>query len=184
MFDLPPATESRSSFTVEMPSLQDKWSVGVIVGPSGSGKTTIARQAFGDRLVQHWDWPSDQSILDGFPANMGVREITQLLGSVGFSSPPAWLRPFHLLSNGEQFRVSVARSLAETSTCSVQGMPEMAVVDEFTSVVDRTVARIGSSAISRAVRRTGQRFVAVTCHYDVLPWLQFPAQQPESSVLA
>jgi energy-coupling factor transporter ATP-binding protein EcfA2 len=172
MFDLPPATESRSSFTVEVPSMQDQWSVGVIVGPSGSGKTTVARQAFGNRLVQHWDWPGDQSILDGFPANMGVREITQLLGSVGFSSPPAWLRPFHLLSNGEQFRVSLARTLAETSTGSVQGMPELAVVDEFTSVVDRTVARIGSSAISRAVRRMGSRFVAVTCHYDVLPWLE------------
>jgi hypothetical protein len=164
MFDLPPTAESRSSFTVELPSLQDEWCVGVIVGPSGSGKTTVARQVFGNQLVQHWDWSSDQSILDGFPANMGVREITQLLGSVGFSSPPAWLRPFHLLSNGEQFRVSLARTLAE--------MPELAVVDEFTSVVDRTVARIGSSAISRAVRRTNQRFVAVTCHYDVLPWLE------------
>jgi len=164
MFDLPVGAGSQSSFSVELPSLQDAWSIGVIVGPSGSGKTTVARQAFGDRMVQHWDWSSDQSILDGFPAAMGAAEITQLLGSVGFSSPPAWLRPFHLLSNGEQFRVSMARTLAE--------MPELAVVDEFTSVVDRTVARIGSSAISRTVRRTGRRFVAVTCHYDVLPWLE------------
>jgi hypothetical protein len=38
--------------------------------------------------------------------------------------------------------------------------------------VDRTVARIGSSAVSRAVRRLGHKFVAVTCHYDVLPWLE------------
>ncbi len=164
MFDLPVGSGSHLSFTVELPSLQEAWSIGVIVGPSGSGKTTVARQAFGDRMAQHWDWPADQSILDGFPANMGATDITRLLGSVGFSSPPAWMRPFHLLSNGEQFRVSVARTLAE--------MPELAVVDEFTSVVDRTVARIGSSAISRAVRRMGRRFIAVTCHYDVLPWLE------------
>jgi hypothetical protein len=51
-------------------------------------------------------------------------------------------------------------------------MPDLAVVDEFTSVVDRTVARIGSGAISRAVRRSNRRLVAVTCHYDVLPWLE------------
>jgi energy-coupling factor transporter ATP-binding protein EcfA2 len=164
MFDLPVGAGARSEFICEIPSLEDAWSIGAIVGPSGSGKTTIARQAFGDQMVERWNWMADQSILDGFPAVMSIRDITQLLGSVGFSSPPAWLRPFHLLSNGEQFRVNLARTLAE--------MSDLAVVDEFTSVVDRTVAKIGSSAISRVVRRTGRRFVAVTCHYDVLPWLE------------
>ena len=135
MFDLPADAGTRSEFLVRIPSMDEPWSIGAIVGPSGSGKTTIAKQAFGERLVDRWDWPGDRCILDGFPQRMGIREITQLLGSVGFSSPPAWLRPFHLLSNGEQFRVNLARTLAE--------MPELAVVDEFTSVVDRTVARIG-----------------------------------------
>lgn len=164
MFDLPVDAGARSEFSVEIPSVDEPWSIGAIVGPSGSGKTTIAKKAFGGRLVERWDWPGDRCILDGFPEQMGIREITQLLGSVGFSSPPAWLRPFHLLSNGEQFRVNLARTLAE--------MPELAVVDEFTSVVDRTVARIGSGAISRAIRRSNRRLVAVTCHYDVLPWLE------------
>ena len=68
---------------MEIPSLEDAWNIGVIVGPSGSGKTTIAKRAFGDRLVDRWDWPLDQSILDGFPSEMGIREITQLLGSRG-----------------------------------------------------------------------------------------------------
>jgi ABC-type ATPase involved in cell division len=164
MFDLPVDATSRSSYSVEIPSLQDAWNIGVIVGPSGSGKTTIAKRAFGDRLVDRWEWPVDQSILDGFPSGMGIREITQLLSSVGFSSPPAWLRPFQVLSNGEQFRVHLARTLAER--------PNLAVVDEFTSVVDRTVARIGSAAISRAVQRFNRRLVAVSCHYDILEWLE------------
>ncbi len=45
--------------------------------------------------------------------------------------------------------------------------------DEFTSVVDRNVARIGSAAVAKGIR-SGQircRFVAVTCHYDILDWL-------------
>jgi transcriptional regulator with GAF, ATPase, and Fis domain len=45
--------------------------------------------------------------------------------------------------------------------------------DEFTSVVDRNVARIGSAAVAKAIR-SGQircRFVAVTCHYDIIDWL-------------
>ena len=58
----------------------------------------------------------------------------------------------------------MARVLAEES--------ELAVVDEFTSVVDRTVAQVGSAALSKAVRRRGQKLVAVTCHEDVEPWLQ------------
>jgi GNAT superfamily N-acetyltransferase len=86
------------------------------------------------------------------------------LSSVGFSSPPAWLRPWRVLSTGEQFRASLARLLAYG--------PDLAVMDEYTSVVDRTVAQIGSAAVARAVRRRGQRFVAVTCHEDVEDWLQ------------
>lgn len=74
------------------------------------------------------------------------------------------MRPFHVLSNGEQFRVNVARTLAES--------PGLSVIDEFTSVIDRTVAKIGSAAVAKTVRRRKQKFVAVTCHYDVLDWLQ------------
>jgi GNAT superfamily N-acetyltransferase len=74
------------------------------------------------------------------------------------------LKPFHVLSNGEQFRVTLARTLAEA--------PELAVVDEFTSVVDRTVAQIGSAALAKTVRASNRRFVAVSCHYDIEEWLQ------------
>jgi hypothetical protein len=45
-------------------------------------------------------------------------------------------------------------------------------MDEFTSVVDRTVARIGSAALAKTVRQRQQRFIAVTCHEDVEEWLQ------------
>jgi hypothetical protein len=54
---------------------------------------------------------------------------------------------------------------------SQNGAVRVVVVDEFTSVVDRTVARIGSAAIARTVRAAGKKFVAVTCHYDVIDWL-------------
>ena len=163
IFDLPPSERSEEVWEVDL-ALPDDWQVGLIVGPSGSGKTTVARELFGEHFVTDWDWPKNKSILDGFPADMGVKDITGLLSSVGFSSPPSWLRPFDVLSNGEQFRVTMARTLAE--------QPDMAVVDEFTSVVDRTVAQIGSAAIARTVRKRQQRFIAVTCHYDVAEWLE------------
>ncbi|MFO0929165.1 MAG: hypothetical protein U0736_19435 [Gemmataceae bacterium] len=71
------------------------------------------------------------------------------------------------------FRATLARLLAD----AVAARPRVVVVDEFTSVVDRTVARIGSAAAARArPRRRGRApprgFVAVTCHDDVIDWLQ------------
>lgn len=163
LFDVAPSDRSAERWTVSL-NLPEKWNVGLIVGPSGCGKSTIARELFGDYMRDSWEWPSDASILDGFPAHMGIKDIVALLSSVGFSSPPSWVRPFHVLSNGEQFRVNMARSLAE--------MRELLVVDEFTSVVDRTVAKIGSSAIQKTVRNLNQKFIAVSCHYDIAEWLE------------
>jgi ABC-type thiamine transport system ATPase subunit len=176
IFDIPPSQRSEERWTVDL-DLPEEWNVGLIVGPSGSGKTTVARELFGASLVSGWDWPSDKSVLDGFPADMSIKDITALLSSVGFSSPPSWVRPFGVLSNGEQFRVNMARTLAECK--------DLAVVDEFTSVVDRTVAQIGSAAIAKTVRRRNQRFIAVSCHYDILDWLEPDwVYQPHTNELA
>ena len=48
---------------------------------------------------------------------------------------------------------------------------DLFVFDEFTSVVDRNVARIGSFAIQKAIRKSKKRMIAVTCHFDVADWL-------------
>lgn len=164
MFQVPPTQRSEVTWEVNLPIEEREWSIGLVVGPSGCGKSTLARELFGGQLVAGYDWPADKSILDGFPAGMPIKEITGLLSSVGFSSPPAWLRPFGVLSNGEQFRVTIARALAENQ--------DLAVIDEFTSVVDRQVARIGSAAIAKTVRARKQKLIAVTCHFDVAEWLQ------------
>jgi Acetyltransferase (GNAT) family len=186
LFDVPPALRSERRWRVSLPIEEREWNVGLILGPSGCGKSTVARECFGERPEP--SWPSDRAIVDAFPATLGIKEIVAILSSVGFSSPPAWLRPYHALSTGEQFRVRIARALTESATGRLSGPAACAsqssdatradalavpvtVVDEFTSVVDRTVARIGSAAIARTVRATGRKFVAVTCHYDVVDWL-------------
>lgn len=155
-------TEERWTFDVDLPAA---WNVGLIVGPSGSGKSTVARELFGAGFVEHFEWPRDASIIDGFEGTP-IKEVSELLSSVGFSSPPAWLRPYHVLSTGQKFRCDVARSLASMQPGGVVAF------DEFTSVVDRTVAQVGSAAVARAVRARGCQFVAVACHYDIIDWLQ------------
>src|SRR5690606_29083010 len=99
MFDLDPETPIERTWDVDV-TLPAEWSVGVIVGPSMAGKSTLARELFGEQLVGEWDWPADQSLLNGFPSGLSVKEITTLLSSVGLSSPPDWRKPFAALSNG------------------------------------------------------------------------------------
>jgi ABC-type Mn2+/Zn2+ transport system ATPase subunit len=167
MFDLQAVEYSVTEIQNTIPDLSTRdWNVGLIVGPSGAGKTTVAREMFGNQLLQteKMVWDNKSAVIDNFPKELAIRDITEMLSSVGFSSPPAWLRPFEHLSNGEKFRVTMARVLAESK--------DIAVVDEFTSVIDRTVAQIGSAAIAKTVRARKQKFVAVACHYDIEEWLQ------------
>jgi GNAT superfamily N-acetyltransferase len=164
MFDLATEKTSRLRWTVALPLDERPWNIGLITRPSGCGKSTIARHFWPDAIHRDFTWPRDAALLDGFPAELSIKDITALLSAVGFSSPPAWLRPFHVLSTGQQFRVALARLLAEA--------PQLAVMDEYTSVVDRTVAQIGSAALAKVIRQRGQRFIAVTCHDDVEAWLQ------------
>lgn len=142
--------------------LPDEWNVGLIVGRSGTGKTTIARELFGDCIIDGYEY-THESILDDMPKDASVAEITAALSSVGFASPPSWLKSYAMLSNGEKMRCDLARAMLEKR--------DVFCFDEFTSVVDRTVAKVGSFAIQKAIRRGGQKFIAVTCHADVEEWL-------------
>lgn len=150
-------------FKGAIPIEDNQWQIGVIVGRSGTGKTTIAREIFKDAVIKPFSYTCD-SILDDFAEGLSVSKITSALCSVGFASPPDWLKPYESLSQGEKMRVDIARALTLKS--------DLIVIDEFTSVVDREVAKIASYAISRAVRKTRKKFIAVTCHYDIIEWLE------------
>lgn len=163
IFDIALSERSKETWQIDF-DLPKEWNIGVIVGASGSGKTTLVQELWGDHIIESWEWDNKKSVIDSFPKDMGIKDITRLLSQVGFSSPPSWLRPYHVLSNGEKFRVHIARTLAER--------PDLSVIDEFTSVVDRTVAKIGSAAIQKAVRKRNHKLIAVSCHYDILDWLE------------
>jgi ABC-type lipoprotein export system ATPase subunit/GNAT superfamily N-acetyltransferase len=142
--------------------IPNEWQIGLIVGKSGTGKTTIAKQLFEDAYITAYDY-SAETVLDDMPKECSVEQITSAFNSVGFSSPPSWLKPYSVLSNGQKMRVDLARAILEKN--------ELFVFDEFTSVVDRNVAQIGSFAMQKAIRKTKKKFIAVTCHFDVQDWL-------------
>lgn len=140
-----------------------KWNIGLIVGSSGSGKSTIAKEVFSDSYIFEQSY-SAGSVIDDMPEGKSVKEITKAFTSVGFASPPSWLKPYSVLSNGERMRCDLAKAILEEQP--------VVVFDEFTSVVNREVAKTGSFAIQKAVRKLGKKFVAVACHSDIIEWLQ------------
>lgn len=140
-----------------------EWSIGLIVGSSGSGKSTIAKQVFGESYIYNLDY-GNNSVLDEMPKNKSTEEITKIFNSVGFATVWSWLKPYHVLSNGEKMRVDLAKSILSEK--------DLIVFDEFTSVVDRTIAKTASSAIQKSIRKLNKKFVAVSCHYDIVEWLE------------
>ena len=127
MFDVD-KDEIIKEFDVNIPIESKKWNVGLIVGASGSGKTTIAKNLFKEYLLfSGFEWSND-SFLDDFQADLSPTKIIESLSKVGFSSPPDWLKPFNVLSNGQKMRVELARIILEADTPFIY--------DEFTSLDD------------------------------------------------
>jgi len=135
--------------------LPKEFGLGVIVGASGSGKSSLLKE-FG--IAENHSW-NDGSIASNF---VSPNEASEKLSAAGLMSIPDWVKPFRVLSNGQQFRANLARSLHD-----------FAVIDEFTSVVDRNVAKAASTGMARFIRKNGLKNVVVaSCHRDILEFLQ------------
>jgi ABC-type ATPase involved in cell division/GNAT superfamily N-acetyltransferase len=164
LFNVSEVTGATHEVKVSLPIDEKEWQIGAVIGPSGTGKTTLGRLLFeGGRLHQGFEWSRERPIIDEIGSDKNFDAVTGALSSVGLGSVPSWLRPFHVLSQGEQFRADLARLIIEE--------PAEVVVDEFTSVVDRKIAKIGAGAFAKAWRRTPGRVVILSCHYDIIEWL-------------
>ena len=136
--------------------LPENYGIGLIVGSSGSGKSTLLKQ-FGTPINIEWD--NTKAIVSNFST---PDEAINKLTAVGLNSIPSWTKPFNVLSNGEQFRANLARQLISKS-----------VIDEFTSVVDRNVAKACATSISKYIKKNNlQQLIFASCHRDIIEWLE------------
>lgn len=163
MFDVPAMEKCQSSWKGQIDIDSKSWNIGLIVGPSGCGKSTIAKELFPNNYNVELNWIG-KSVIDDFSEKLSIEEITKSCSSVGFNTIPSWLKPYNVLSTGEKFRVDMARRILE--------LESPIIIDEFTSVVDRQVAKIGCHAIQKFIRANDKKFIAVACHYDIIDWLQ------------
>lgn len=153
----------KETFVGEIPIENNDWNVGLIYGASGTGKSTIAKEMFPNDYIKEFQY-GDKPIIEEMPEYLDTKNITKVFNSVGFATVWSWLKPYSVLSTGEKMRVDLARAILENK--------ELIVFDEFTSVVNREVAKAGSYALQKAIRKMNKKFIAVGCHKDVLEWLE------------
>lgn len=161
--DIDAKKKSIHAFAVDA-DIQTSFNIGLIVGASGSGKTTFAKSIWGENVFE----PAldlAKPVIDQFPNAWSYDECAGALAGVGLTSVPCWIRPAYTLSNGQRARAECALQMARA------GESGDVVIDEWTSVVDRTVAKVMSHCVAKFARKTNKRIVLCSCHYDVIDWL-------------
>lgn len=144
------------TLTLNKEELPENFNIGLIVGASGSGKSTLLKE-FGEEENIIWD--NNKCIASNFNS---PDEAIDKLTAVGLNSIPAWCRPYNVLSTGEKFRADLARRIKDNT-----------VIDEFTSVVDRNVAKACSVSISKYIKKNNiKNIILASCHRDIIEWLE------------
>ena len=142
--------------------IETPFNVGLIVGSSGSGKTTLAKRIFGEDCFREHLNPN-RPVIEQFPKKYDYSTCAKLLGGAGLTSVPCWIRPAYTLSNGQRARAEAAIAMAHTD--------KEIIIDEWTSVVDRTVAKVMSHCVQKHARRENKAVILCACHYDIIEWL-------------
>ncbi|NQT93781.1 MAG: GNAT family N-acetyltransferase [Lentisphaerae bacterium] len=163
LFNVLPDAGATFTASCELPLDEADWQVGLIVGPSGSGKSSIGRSVWGGKAYHRGFRWGPTPIIEEIAPRSDFNVVAQALSAVGLGTVPSWLRPYKALSTGEKFRAEMARLLLTAGS--------RLVVDEFTSVVDRQVARIGAAAFAKAWRRRKGQVILLSCHRDIVEWV-------------
>ena len=116
---------------IEGVKIPEDWNVAMVYGASGSGKTTMVQKLFGDKVFKTVI-NEDEPIINQFPKSFTYDQCAELLSGIGLNSVPCWVRPVKTLSNGQRARAEAALLMVQSE--------EIVFIDEWTSVVDRTVA--------------------------------------------
>lgn len=144
---------------IKLPSV---WNVGLILGASGSGKTTLAKKIFGETIFKN-TLREDLPIIEQFPENYDYEKCASILNGIGLTSVVCWIRPVSTLSNGQKARAEAALLLTRN---------DLTLIDEWTSVVDRTVAKAMSHCVQKHSRKENKQIILLSCHYDILEWIK------------
>lgn len=149
--------DGSNSFDVPMFEMPKDFQIGVITGPSGSGKSSLLREF--NRIEKSVEWDPTKAVVDHFD---DFETSMDRFGASALNSVPDLLKPYHTLSTGQKARADLARLLEDNAT-----------IDEFSSTVDRNVAKAMATAIGKYIRRNNiKNVLIVSCHNDFLEYLK------------
>lgn len=143
--------------------IPEDWNIGIIYGASGSGKTTLAKKMFGEDVFES-PLKGELPIINQLPEALPYDECARLLNGIGLNSVPCWIRPVYTLSNGQRARAEAVLLMCQDK--------EIVCIDEWTSVVDRNVAKAMSHCIQKFAKAQKKKIILLTCHYDIIEWLK------------
>lgn len=148
---------------IEGINVPEDWRIGVIYGASGSGKTTLAKKLFGEDCFKAV-LDENAPIINQMTKDLSYEQCANLLNGIGLTSVPCWVRPVKTLSNGQRARAEAALLMTQST--------DIVVIDEWTSVVDRTVAKVMSHCVQKFARKNNKRVILLSCHYDIIEWIK------------
>jgi energy-coupling factor transporter ATP-binding protein EcfA2 len=160
--DIDVKKKSIHKFEINNINLPNEWNIGLIYGASGSGKTTLAKYLFGNDIFD-CSIDENKSIIDQLPKEFSYEQCANILNGIGLNSVPCWIRPIKTLSNGQKARAEAAYLMCKN---------DFILIDEWTSVVDRTVAKAMSVCIYKFAKKHNKKIILLSCHYDILEWVK------------
>jgi len=146
-------------------------SVALVSGPSGSGKSTLVRalrerlQARGERV----------EVLDAAAGARSMRPVIEFVGGplgvamgalarAGLGEAALLARPVACLSEGERWRLALARAIASAEVAGGAWV----IADEFCAPLDRATAQSVAIGVRRWARgHAGVRVLCATAHEDM-----------------
>lgn len=160
LFDVPWSEESVTIIKNNL-NLNKPWNILLLYGSSGSGKSTLLK-TFGEIKTPTWN---EKPIISNF-LSVSPQKAAEILCACGFASIPNWMRPYHVLSNGEKFRADLARLIAESK------QNEVIIVDEYASFVNLTIAQSASNSLQKYIRKNNLKMVLASCRDDFIEYLK------------
>ena len=137
----------------------------LVTGPSGAGKTSLLRRLQGRHETACFTDLADVAWQDGLVIDQfgdDIEGALALLARFGLGEARTYLRPPSALSDGQRWRLRLARA--------VHGAPASAtlIADEFAAVLDRVTAHVVSRALRRAIDASRQIGAIVATSHDDL----------------
>lgn len=143
-----------------LPKLPD-YRILVVTGRSGSGKSTILKSIGMSKMSKPID--PNEFVVTGFgQKGIGPVDFRYRTSKVGLDPDSIVTKRFGQLSEGEKFRVEVALNLDSNT-----------IFDEFTSMVDRNIAKTVSEGLREIVYKENLKNITLcSCHKDFIEWVK------------